>query len=294
MFSSHPDGNIILAADYSGRIKVFRQDCAYNKRPSDWDATSTFSKKLLGRSNSARHSIASSIGRESKTPSERILAWRSSVTGTELANLGSQRNGSRNRTPSPRKSSFKRQSRYSSPVNSPEAKTESGYATPLSHNESEVDRRDDTEIRNIDEAFNSPSDSHSGSSYESDSPVDGKDNGALPQIPPQFNETSQSNAFWTKGAEFVRNIKSQRLLSPNYIPHADEGGSIEAMRRKSSVPSALSSDLASLTSNEVTPSREAEESEVLRCPRCRGTNFRATKTKGKQKLACVRCDTVVG
>lgn len=43
----HSDGNIIVTADYTGRIKIFRQDCAYLKRKNDqWETGSTFSKKL--------------------------------------------------------------------------------------------------------------------------------------------------------------------------------------------------------------------------------------------------------
>ncbi|KAM5467452.1 hypothetical protein MauCBS54593_005422 [Microsporum audouinii] len=82
--SAHPGGNIIVTADYHGTIKIFRQDCGYHKRRHElWETNSTFSRKLLGRTNSVstRHSVASSIGRESKTPSERILSWRNSVVG---------------------------------------------------------------------------------------------------------------------------------------------------------------------------------------------------------------------
>jgi hypothetical protein len=304
--STHPDGNIILAADCWGRVKVYRQDCAYNKRPNDWDATSTFSKKILGRSNSARHSIASSIGRESKTPSERILAWRSSVTGTELASIDSPTNGSRNRTPSPRKFALRRRSQYSSPVNNPEVKTESGYATPMTHSvadhESETaDKQRSGEIKNPEgNKSNSASDSGSRSSYASEESEvvdkEGRDNDATAQLPeiPHFNENSQSNAFWTRSADFVRNIRSQRLLTPNYGIQADDAG---AMRRKSSVPSALSSDMGSAydSAYDVTPNNELDESEVLRCSHCNGRNFRATKTKGgRQKLVCVRCNTALG
>ncbi|QKX59264.1 uncharacterized protein TRUGW13939_06396 [Talaromyces rugulosus] len=255
--STHPDGNIILAADYSGRIKVFRQDCAYKKRPSDWDAGSTFSKKILGRSNSARHSIASSIGRESKSPSERILAWRSSVTGTELASLNSPAGTIRSH--SPRKSQS--QNRVASPGGSVATKkTRSGYASPRTDsvdNVSETTANDKT-------------------------PRPGAKSNNLNNIP-QFAENGQSNAFWTKSVEIARSAtqqhQQQQRLNPNTIN--------DPTRRISSVPSALSSDLSSSS-----PSHDdsGEDDEVLRCPRCRGTNFRATKTRGKQKLVCVKCN----
>jgi WD repeat-containing protein 44 len=297
--SAHPDGNIILAADYSGRIKVFRQDCAYNKRPS--------SSKLLGRSNSARHSIASSIGRESKTPSERILAWRSSVAGDELASINAPSNGSRNRTPSPRKSALRLRSRYS-PVNSLPPKTESDYATPATHSVADEEPPAKIEITNVEDGSNSGS--GSGSGYESEAEaVDDPSNDNINEEDkvaeiPGFIEGGQSNAFWTKSAEFVRNIRSGRMLHPNDAVskrHSidDDGSSGSnigdlAIRRRSSAVSALSSDMASsVGSEDMAASATSREGEVLRCSRCRGTNFRATKMRGAQKLVCVRCNTVV-
>jgi hypothetical protein len=147
---------------------------------------------------------------------------------------------------------------------------------------------------------NSASGSESRSSYASEESgvidKEGRDNDATTELPeiPHFNENSQSNAFWTRSADFVRNIRSQRLLTPTYGTQADDAG---AVRRKSSAPSALSSDMGSAYDSpyNVTPNNELDESETLRCSRCRGRNFRATKTKGgRQKLVCVRCNTALG
>jgi WD40 repeat protein len=256
--STHPDGNIIIVADYSGRIKVFRQDCAYHQRPSEWDANSTFSRRILGRSNSARRSIASSIGRESKTPSERILAWRNSIAGTELASINSREITTR--SASPRKS-LSRRSRYSSPVRSPvTTKSESGYETPRS---------------------GSSIGSHDSNKDESTPDVvepDSQPSILVPEDHNEFTETGQSNAFWTKTAQMLQSANRQGLLNPN---------DIQPERRRSSVPSALSSDLSSI-------SNEHEDGEVLRCAICRGTNFRAVKNRvGRQKLACVKCNAQV-
>ncbi|KAL9079580.1 MAG: hypothetical protein Q9157_001577, partial [Trypethelium eluteriae] len=56
--SQHHNGNIIITADYAGKIKVFRQDCAFQKRRSDnWETGSTFSKRVtsgLGRTASMK------------------------------------------------------------------------------------------------------------------------------------------------------------------------------------------------------------------------------------------------
>ena len=84
--SAHPGGNIIVSADYTGQIKIFRQDCAFQKRRHEsWDNNSVFSKKRLGRSGSVttRTSVSSSANHRSslnlgssKNPSaDRILNW---------------------------------------------------------------------------------------------------------------------------------------------------------------------------------------------------------------------------
>lgn len=85
--SVHPEGNIIVTADYMGHIKIFRQDCAYQKRLRN-DAN--FSKKMLGRANSVatRHSNRSHrdslISTSHHPPSDRILSWRQSVNNPSL------------------------------------------------------------------------------------------------------------------------------------------------------------------------------------------------------------------
>ncbi|KKY21164.1 putative wd repeat protein [Phaeomoniella chlamydospora] len=96
---THTDGNIIITADYTGSIKVFRQDNAYEKRQQlSWDTQSTFSKKILGRSGSVatrasatsshrRNSISrSSIILSKNNPTnDRILNWRNSIAGNPTA-----------------------------------------------------------------------------------------------------------------------------------------------------------------------------------------------------------------
>lgn len=98
---SHAGGHIIVTADYTGEIKIFRQDCAYQKRRLEsWDAGSTFSKKVLGRSGSVhtRNSVASSLNRHSMTFSgknqsaDRILNWRNSIQNNNNGNNSSTAN----------------------------------------------------------------------------------------------------------------------------------------------------------------------------------------------------------
>jgi WD40 repeat protein/ribosomal protein S27AE len=95
--STHEDGNIIVTTDHAGLIKVFRQDCAFNKRRHEtWESGSTFSRKLgregfLGRTGSimARTSVSSrdphsrrgSLTQPLQVSSDRINTWRQGVEG---------------------------------------------------------------------------------------------------------------------------------------------------------------------------------------------------------------------
>ena len=102
---AHPNGNIIVTADFAGHIKVFRQDCAYQNRARNND-NSAFAKKMLGRTNSVatKHSNRSRRNSLQKghPSSERILTWRQSIS----TNNGSLDNSrlKHQRSDSPRKS----------------------------------------------------------------------------------------------------------------------------------------------------------------------------------------------
>ena len=79
----HADGNIIVSADYTGQIKVFRQDCAWSQRKADnSDAASI---RLRGKPNLTRPSTSS------PRPSG-MLSFRSNTAGSRA---GSTRSSSR-------------------------------------------------------------------------------------------------------------------------------------------------------------------------------------------------------
>lgn len=71
--SKHPAGHIIVTADYTGALKVFRQDCAFAKRlPAD-------SKRSMGRPSSI---VSRSTRRDSvstQPPHDRIMSWRQGI-----------------------------------------------------------------------------------------------------------------------------------------------------------------------------------------------------------------------
>ncbi|EPS42481.1 hypothetical protein H072_3570 [Dactylellina haptotyla CBS 200.50] len=78
--SLHLDGNIIVTADYNGKIKVFRQDCAYLKRKNEsWETSSAFSKKIGSGIFGNGASKRLSSGTYTSPNPDRILSWRNSV-----------------------------------------------------------------------------------------------------------------------------------------------------------------------------------------------------------------------
>ncbi|KAF9884600.1 hypothetical protein FE257_001422 [Aspergillus nanangensis] len=295
--TAHPDGNIIITADYSGRIKVLRQDCAYQKRRYEaWDNHSTISRRLLRRTNSARHSIASSIGRESshKTPSERIISWRNSV-------IGHHHHGSRTRTPSPHR--FPDLSRYSSPGGrggGPETRSgftisppQSAYKPSMDYKMSLDSARSSAEAatRNGGGPVRDPLPTRKEEEERDDNDDDKTESEVPPSAETWAAKNREDNPLWLQGdhsyafynkitrdALAVTQRKTPTLASPNRlsVPLTDRQLSSSGM-------SILSSDDASSTG-------EADEGDVLRCENCGGTNFRATKGRsGKQRLNCVRC-----
>ncbi|KAB8255509.1 WD40-repeat-containing domain protein [Aspergillus pseudonomiae] len=279
--STHPGGNILIVADYSGKIKILRQDCAYHKRRFEsWDTHSTISRRLLRRTNSARHSIASSIGKESshKTPSERIISWRNSVIGHTERKDG-HHPGTRTRSPSPQRLADR--SQYSSPKRRGSrsgytiSPPPSAYKTSTEYKTSLDSAASTTEVPGRSGAANAPNALQAASLLAADKQPD-EDN-------PLWLQGDHSYAFYKRiagDALAVRNRESPRLLDPNRL-------SVPA-RRQPSVGSVLSSDYASSNG-------EGDESEdVLRCDNCEGTNFRATKGRnGKQKLICARCSNAI-
>lgn len=99
---AHHDGQIIVTADYTGQIKVFRQDCAYEKRiraSEQWDNASVFSKRMGGRRTSLKSngaplrtasiatrgsgaSMRRSDSASTQPPDDRIMSWRLNIASS--------------------------------------------------------------------------------------------------------------------------------------------------------------------------------------------------------------------
>ena len=301
--STHPDGNIMIIADYSGRIKVLRQDCAYQKRRfANWNEHSSISRRILRRSNSARHSIASSIGKESshKTPSERILSWRNSVVRAANGSTGSRsRTGTMTQSISSGKST-PNMSRYSSPGRgSSNHHRDSRFGLTTSPSQSTYKYFPDSTRSSIDAT------GQNAHHNRQPQPQPQQQNKYGPLPPSSMNivasgqdrnnplwiQGEQSNAYWNK-------ITHDALAAQNRQSHlTPEGKRLSGTERKLSAGTkseALSSDYASSAGENETAGGEGEaedaDGDVLKCDNCHGTNFRATKGRnGKQRLVCVQC-----
>ena len=128
--SSHKDGNVIVTADFTGKIKVFRQDCAWSKRRVDDDRSSLFSKRngrgRMSRTGSIMTMASQKSVREGRQsmqsisgPSDRIISWRQGVVSSPSIADSQRRSSNKtsSRSISPRKSVEQQQrSRPSEPI----------------------------------------------------------------------------------------------------------------------------------------------------------------------------------
>ncbi|KAJ5656330.1 hypothetical protein N7507_008280 [Penicillium longicatenatum] len=279
--SKHPDGSIIVIADYSGKIKVLRQDCAYQKRRyENWDH-STISKRLLRRSNSTHHSIASSMSKDSahKTPSERIVSWRNSVIRNGRASTEGSRSGLRTRSPSPqhRPAAFRLSSSRPSSMGPNESLSVVANSPPPSPRRSRLDHGHSHLAEDSNEPNERSPDSRKlpPTAAEMVASGKGKEN-------PLWLQGDHSYAYWNKITHDALAAKSRQakdFLSPSRIPSGSD-------RKLSVSGSVLSSDYGS--------SMGETDEDILKCEHCRGTNFRGVKDRvGKQKLICVQCNRSV-
>jgi WD40 repeat protein len=103
--SEHRGGNIIVTADYTGALKVFRQDCAHQKRmrmSEQWDTASMKRASGIGRPSSiiSRTSRSRRDSVSTQPPNDRIMTWRQGISHGSLDST----NSLPRRSASPRKS----------------------------------------------------------------------------------------------------------------------------------------------------------------------------------------------
>lgn len=287
--SKHSDGNIIVIADYSGKIQVLRRDCAFHKRRyENWNANSTISRRILRRSNSARHSVASSTGKDSahKTPSERIVSWRNSVVRHGRTSTEGSRAGLRTRSPSPqhhRPATFRLTSSRPSSTGPHEFLSAATTSPPPSPRRFGVENGHSNENRP----------GQNGHHQNGHGPIVGEDVRNLPASSGGIisSGTGKDNPLWLQGDhsyvywnKITHDALAMRSRNSKDISNPSRSQSKE--RKLSTAGSVLSSDYVSST-------EEADE-DTLRCDHCHGSNFRGVKGRdGKQKLICVQCNRSV-
>jgi WD repeat-containing protein 44 len=300
---AHPGGNIVVTADYLGQIKIFRQDCAFQKRRYEsFDSASVFSKnRLLGRSgsittrtslSSARNSITYS---NSKNPStDRIINWRNSITtGNASGPGGTDAHASlrRARSDSPRKSKVQ----IFSPRHPLMAKSPSITAdSPTSfHGESsnELTRVAGNELGN---ALAPPS--TDADAYARDRPTAaGQTANVDPQAPDPDNtlylQGDHSYRYWKQdkmAAMAQRQPRTPGLLNPDDL-------NSNPLSRNQSLASMLSSEMSS--DGTATSEADGDGKNEIKCEGCGGRSFRVKveQRQGSQdkRLSCKRCGNVI-
>ncbi|ETN45232.1 uncharacterized protein HMPREF1541_10109 [Cyphellophora europaea CBS 101466] len=305
---AHPGGHIIVTADYSGQIKVFRHDCAFLKRRQEsWDANSSLSKKMLARSGSVttRNSVGSSIHRTSinlgskNQSADRILSWRNSISGTAASasnslsevNLRASFTDDPPRSVSPSKKWHHRLSLRQSP-----------RATPLTQSTSPPSpaRLPQVEIQ----APDSPGSFHSAKSPPRQRPEDLR---PLPSNPTSRDLPHSGNdLFLMDGGQSMLawNVEQNIVPMANRTPRTPGllGPGSNPMSRTNSMISELSSELMSSEGSQreavsrrpsKVDSAKSDAEDDLKCSRCGNTTFRATMGDTGHRLRCKKCGTML-
>ncbi|KAI9653255.1 MAG: hypothetical protein M1829_001327 [Trizodia sp. TS-e1964] len=278
--AKHLDGNIIVTADFQGCIKVFRQDCAFSKRPDSWDASSTFSKKMkngssiIGRSGPANDARSRRSSVSAHPSSERILSWRNSI-GSSASLDGSIIRGrpasTRNRSTSPRKSmgqmSFhSAASRQQANIGTP---TISAATPPLSAHSTTAPL-----------SAPSPRPLNQWNNNADDDPLLIQENGASLVF---WNMQNWRPGVSILGGTLAPPERASSNPEPNLL-----GVSAPPLNRQNSKTSVLSSEVSSESAG------GDSEGEHIACTSCGSTSFRAKTTKGggggvvRQKLVCTK------
>lgn len=291
---AHPDGNIIVTADFMGHIKVFRQDCAYQNRLRNND--SALSKKMLGRTNSLATRSSKASRRDSlqtgHPSSERILSWRQSIS----SNNGSLDNFrlSHQRSSSPRKSfgagslQFARHPSQNTIVTTPSLRSTSQQHSPHGSSDESKDLVSDIEKLNLKSAK-----------------TDGK---SPDEANPLMLRGEQSYMFWNSSV-YQTQAATASHLDPNYDASrqkqngysrsastvgSSNRSSVEGHHTHMGLPIGKADTQVSRLSSEEesgggSPQRDDEKD--VTCRRCGGKRFkvRIGGNQRKQILECGSC-----
>jgi hypothetical protein len=300
--SGHKNGNIIVTADFTGNIKVFRQDCAWQKRRGDdWDRSSLFGKRngRVSRTGSVMTRGSQPSLREGRTstslngPSDRILTWRQGIASTPSIERHNSKTDSRSVSPSKSVDQKPTDRKSSASKTDPAGSRWTGWATTAAGRASVSI---DTKAARASAATNGRSRSNSPRSIKDDNPL--------------FIQGGRSYMFWdtdewkarAERAHRMHQLSQQYPVSPspdespvNPLEHGTTAGADPGhlavrppLDRGRTAVSELSDERSSLSEYEDAPEQEEK------CRKCGGLSFSARRVKdGGTCLVCTRCGTRV-
>ena len=294
---AHPDGNIIVTADFAGHIKVFRQDCAYQNRLRG-NENSAFSKKMLGRTNSVATRHSNRSRRDSlqtgHPSSERIISWRQSINSNNgsLDNFRINHQGSSSPHKSPQLAVW-HSSQQSTAISTPSLATRSSQPSP---------HRSSDESRNQPQNCTDPM-------LKGYPPVPTADQSANPLM----LHGEQSYMFWNPSVYQAQAANHSHLDPKHSFTHIDHHNgnsysqnastagssdvSIDGHLAHLGVPlmkaTTAASRLSSEEESDISRSPPEGEAKEVTCKRCAGKSFKAKTAGGKPTLECENCGEAV-
>ncbi|KAF2190282.1 WD40 repeat-like protein [Zopfia rhizophila CBS 207.26] len=280
--SAHTDGNIIVTADYTGSIKVFRQDCAYLKRirASDtWETSSVFSKKVGSKTGRPSSILSRGTGRtrrdstSTQPPNDRIMSWRQDISHGSFDSVNGMGRSEHGRSVSPRKGAGQVSLASSTrPINSPALDPASTTDTPRSTHTGtpktslSIDR---TPAESSEASTPPPNNSTVSSTFDPAKPRKKSESNSNPLS--AYN--GQSWAFWNTNTWKERMAQNSQLAPPD---RPDLMGSVSTVSKLSSEEGEETSD------------------ENVKCKKCGGeeSKVRVVREMGgkeERRLVCRRC-----
>ncbi|KAF2111552.1 WD40-repeat-containing domain protein [Lophiotrema nucula] len=298
--SAHTDGSIIVTADYTGAIKVFRQDCAYAKRirSESWETSSVFSKKI-GRPSSI---LSRSTGRPrrdstgTQPAADRIMSWRQDISQGSFDSVNGLPRRSHGRSVSPRKSRLSMSSSIR-PTDSPSLGPTSTLETLHTNPSRETPRTSVSIDRTPAESSTASTPPQHSRSHSQPSAFD-----PIKPVDPHRQESAsnplsvyngQSWAFWNNNTwrEREQMVSNNKETSPARLAPPLENR--PDLLTKISTISKLSAERSSVSAES---EGEGEGEEDERCRRCGGVEFKVRGVRGvggreERRLVCGRCGT---
>ncbi|CAO2655191.1 Nn.00g102550.m01.CDS01 [Neocucurbitaria sp. VM-36] len=287
--SAHLGGNIIVTADYTGSVKVFRQDCAFAKRLRMSETWETSSMKRGGSKIGRPSSILSRTSRSrrdsisTQPPNDRIMTWRQ---GISHGSFDSANSSLLRRSASPRKSLAGLSLHSARPPDSPalgptqlqEPVNPKAIVTPKTS-------------MSIDHTTSGQSGSHSENSTSPQKRPTPQEEPKLydsfARKPPASNPLAvyngQSWLYWSTRDQTSLVASNSNNENANLSPRISNASQI----------SRLTSELSDQGYSEEEDVDDKDHRDDIKCRNCGGEEFKIRFQEGEKVLVCGNCARVV-